>query len=295
MEYAFRHLEKQINHNRGRNLFFRSGGNPLGFVKDTFSVVERLKCMDADAEKRLIDHAVRLALEEFYRINQYYAFDASARMQLRCIYSKLFTELKLLQKEDELDNLEKIHSQNVTDWLVKTNPFSEQVYSGSCKIVDVVACAEYSAPLQLELLHIDLLSISEPILDVGCGRYGKLVLFLRECGLEAYGIDRIEPEPDFCQHADWFEYDFGVRKWGTIVSNLGFSNQFVHHHLRSDGDYMQYAKRYVAILESLRVGGKFHYAPSLSFIESYLDAKTFLRKEFSLSEEYQSAIIERVK
>lgn len=62
-----------------------------------------------------------------------------------------------------------------------------------------------------------------------------------------------------------------MKKWGTIVSNLGFSNHFNHHNLREDGNFIKYAKTYMNILYSLKPGECFHYAPDLPFIEKYLD------------------------
>jgi hypothetical protein len=58
---------------------------------------------------------------------------------------------------------------------------------------------------------------------------------------------------------------------GTITSNLGFSNHFNHHHLRKDGHFIEYAKTFMDILNSLKIGGSFYYAPDLPFIEKYLD------------------------
>jgi hypothetical protein len=62
---------------------------------------------------------------------------------------------------------------------------------------------------------------------------------------------------------------------GTITSNLGFSNHFNHHHLRKDGHFIEYAKTFMDILNSLKIGGSFYYAPDLPFIEKYLDRSKF--------------------
>ena len=71
------------------------------------------------------------------------------------------------------------------------------------------------------------------------------------------------------------DFSFVPGHWGTIISNLGFSNHFRHHHLRNDGDYLDYARKYMEILQSLKPGGAFYYAPDLPFIESYLDPQKY--------------------
>jgi SAM-dependent methyltransferase len=115
----------------------------------------------------------------------------------------------------------------------------------------------------------------EPILDIGCGVKGELVRFLREKGFVAYGFDRfVKDTPDLI-NADWLEFPFEEQQWGTIISNLGFTNHFMHHHLRNDGNFIGYAKRYMEILDALKPGGTFIYAPDLPFIERYLDREKF--------------------
>ena len=99
--------------------------------------------------------------------------------------------------------------------------------------------------------------------------------YLNLAGIEAYGIDRFSFTDRFLLQADWLEYSYGTEKWGTITSNLGFSNHFKHHHLRADGNFIEYGKKYMEILKSLKIGGSFYYAPDLQFIEEHLDTGQF--------------------
>jgi len=115
----------------------------------------------------------------------------------------------------------------------------------------------------------------QPILDIGCGTNGHLVNYFIDQGLEVYGIDRFKFTTTNLKTADWLEYEYGKDKWGTIISNIGFSNHFYHHNLREDGNYIGYGKNYVSIMNSLKVDGCFHYAPDLPFIEKYLDKNQF--------------------
>lgn len=131
-------------------------------------------------------------------------------------------------------------------------------------------CAEYPAPLQLAVLGLDPSSMQEPVLDVGCGQGAALVRYLRDVGVTAYGLDRLVPPSDHLIAGDWLEADYGAACWGTAVSHLAFSNHFYFHHLYRHGAPEAYARAYMAILRSLRVGGALAYAPGLPFIEGLL-------------------------
>ncbi|MFW5701305.1 MAG: hypothetical protein ACOCWM_06405, partial [Cyclobacteriaceae bacterium] len=136
----------------------------------------------------------------------------------------------------------------------------------------------------------------EPVLDIGCGKKGNLVSFLREKGILIQGIDRITASTRNLINADWLEYDFGNEKWGTIYSNLGFSNHFNHHNLREDGNYIKYAQKYMEILKSLKIGGKFHYAPDLPFIELYLDSNKFYIEKHDIERvEFKTTIVTKLR
>ena len=155
------------------------------------------------------------------------------------------------------------------------NAFGGKLYENAGPFIEPVACSEYSAALQLGILAIDPESLMQPVLDVGCRKEGNLVKFLEKQGIEVCGIDRFSFEATNLFTCDWLEFDFGRSKWGTIISNLGFSNHFNHHHLREDGHYIAYAKAYMDILHGLKPGGSFYYAPDLPFIEKYLDKEQF--------------------
>ena len=132
-----------------------------------------------------------------------------------------------------------------------------------------VASASYSPELQLAVLGLVPSALREPILDVGCGAEAKLVRYLRAAGKNARGIDRQAPS-DVGQSADWLTYDYGVTRWGTIVSHLGFSLHFVHQEMKSSDLAFEYARAYMRVVRSLVVGGTFAYVPGLPFIEAML-------------------------
>jgi hypothetical protein len=69
---------------------------------------------------------------------------------------------------------------------------------------------------------------------------------------------------------DWLRADFGVRRWGTILSHQGFSLHFWHQHLAQRSAAEEYARAFMRILGALREGGTFAYAPGLPFLEEHL-------------------------
>jgi hypothetical protein len=121
-----------------------------------------------------------------------------------------------------------------------------------------VQCSEYSPTLQLEVLGLTV-EMVEPVLDVGCGAAAALVHTLRAAGRMAEGIDREAPADAIV--ADWLQFDYGVDRWGTVISHLGFSLHLLHHHLAGRAAAFVHAEVYMQILRSLRVGGVFAYAP----------------------------------
>jgi hypothetical protein len=95
-------------------------------------------------------------------------------------------------------------------------------------------------------------------------------------GLEAFGVDRhLDADRDYLSSADWLDYRLEAGAWGTVISHMAFSKHFIHRYLRSDGEDYAYAMKYREILDSLRPGGVFLYAPSLPFVERHLDAKAY--------------------
>lgn len=266
-------IDKQIKYNQGKNLFYNGINNSLRFIPETLQAIRKIGEIDKEAENLLIDYVTNRAIQEFCRINQYYTFDKQAQEDLRAIYIELFINIK--SDNISMDPISEKHYEKLIKWLQETNPFAEKIYSSKEETIEPVACSEYSHDLQMEILQLDISQITGPVLDIGCGKQGDLVKYLRKNGMDAYGFDRFAYDGSFLANSDWFEYEYGIEKWGTITSNLGFSNHFLHHHFRNDGNFMDYAKKYMEILNSLKIGGSFHYAPDLPFIEQYLDMNKY--------------------
>ena len=199
---------------------------------------------------------------------------------MKNIYWNLYQSI--VENEIPIDIIPKNHYKNLKNWLEKTNPFSNIIYKQNEATLEAVVCSEYNMDLQKDILCLNKVQLMNPILDIGCGKNGNLVKNLLEEGFDAHGIDRVSNNLSYIEKADWLKYDYGTKKWGTIISNLGFSNHFIHHHLRKDGNIIEYAKKYIDILKSLKTGGIFCYAPDLPFIEMYLDEEAFLVTKYSI-------------
>ncbi len=284
-------IEKQIEHNQGKNIF-QEYDLTFKFVDETIMAISNIGEIDVETTKILVDYATNKSLEEFCRMNQYYAFNSQSKKILRTIYCNLVSVIKA--NRQPIDEISEHHYKNLKDWLSKTNPFAKKIYLSNASAIKPVPCSEYSAELQCNILRIE--TFIEPVLDIGCGRHANLIKHLDNLNIKAFGIDRFTVDKENIFNSDWLEFDFGVEKWGTIISNLGFSNHFTHHHMRDDGDFMAYAKKYMEILNSLKVGGAFHYAPDIPFIELYLDNKKFQIDKHEVSGfDIKTAVVRRLK
>ena len=283
-------IKKQFSLNTGKKLFTKGGNYSLQFIQLSVSFFDRVQSLDKDSDNHsinlMIDYFTDETLQEFCRVNQYFSFNTESVNELKSIYTQLFEKIRVLEKTEvqhKLDDLSIEHNANLYHWLLRCNPFVKEMYTSNQEFVPPVACSEYAPDLQLNILQIELNKLIGPLLDVGCGLEMNLVNYLREKEIEAYGIDRFDIDNPYYEKRDWLEYDFGVEKWGSIISNLGFSNHFIHHNLRVDGNYREYAQKYMEILDSLKSGGSFYYAPDLPFIEKHLDRFKYQYTSFHIA------------
>ncbi len=293
MENFKKSIDKQIASNRGKNLFHDGAPASNEFMELLVHNLKKINNLSVEQEQELIEYTANQVLQEFCRINQYYSFGAAERKALRDIYAMLFSNIRT--SSSSLVALSETHFKNLRNFLYKTNPFAGKIYPQLNEALEPVACSEYTAELQMKILSLNINEIMEPVLDIGCGRNGNLVKYLRDKGIEAYGFDRLPDELPHLTTAGWLEFDYGDSKWGTIISNLGFSNHFHNHHLREDGDFLRYAEKYMEILRSLKPGGRFHCAPDLPFIESYLNKELYQSLDQPFGREgFKSKIIKRL-
>lgn len=251
----------------------RSTGENMNFAAITIERLRKLSSASTEQEDKIIDEVTRKVLSEFSRINHYLSFREEDEQQLKEIYSDLFFKIK--EGSQTIEILSEEHYQKLKGWLRNATPYVEQVQPGEHRQPNAIACFEYDASLQLNVLKIDKDHLKSPVLDIGCSPEGYLPGYLHENGLEAYGINRFEANPPFVEKADWLYFDYQAQQWGSIISNLGFSTHFKRHYQAGDQKYKEYSRAYEIILQSLKPGGSFYYAPSLPFIEHHLDQDTY--------------------
>ena len=147
-----------------------------------------------------------------------------------------------------------------------------------------VPSSEYSAEFQTRVLRLDPGKLKEPILDIGCGTEGNLVRYLRAQKLQAFGIDRsIRKGTDYLIKADWFEYDYGKNKWGTVVSNLSIANHLIYAQKYDEARASEYLKTFTHVLDSLSEGGTFSFAPAVDELVEYADCKRYKVDRWEIS------------
>jgi len=286
-------VDLQIKFNQSKNLFHKEFNETLKFTELTMAAIQNIDRIAPDDLNVLIDYTTEKVLQEFCRVNQYYSFQENDKTNLKKIYWNLYQNIT--EKKKTVEVISRTHYENLKVWLAKTNPFSQEMYQKKETVLEPIMCAEYSAILQKSILHLKDIQLLEPILDIGCGQDGNLVKYLRENAFECYGIDRFAQKSLFLEKVDWLNFDYGIEKWGTIFSNLGFSNHFIHNHLRKDGNFIEYAKKYMDILKSLKIGGCFCYAPDIPFIEQYLDENIYSIKKYDIeSFSFKTTIIKRL-
>jgi hypothetical protein len=302
MKELYHHILDQLKHNSGKNIFSKPDISKLEFIQSTSDILSNYKLsnMDKKSENDLIKFTIKNTLDQFYKTNQFYSFDQESIQELREIYKNLFSDLKKISEKTDYKELSVVsdnHYITLKNWIKKSNAFAEKIYTDKyAYLKQDVVCSEYSPEIQIELLGIELENIIEPVLDIGCGKNANLVNHFHNLGYAVFGIDRSVGNSSILQNTSWLEYDFKPETWGTLISNLGFSNHFNHHHLREDGSYIDYAKKYMEILNSLKIGGSFYYAPGVPFIEKFLNNNLFNVEYKSIHETDFNAIhIKRLK
>ncbi|GAB6989112.1 hypothetical protein [Paenibacillus pini] len=278
-------IEQQIFHNRNKSFFYETNGHLVLTPSDeTMEMLRKrapelsdfIKSVKLDGTyKQLIKDVSVKTVKSFIEANQYLNFSQDDQKKLHEMYRDLFDQVydianQLEISTEELELLFAAHYQNLQSYLVKSNGTAIfEKYKERSDLLDI-KCAEYTPEFQMSLLELDFDTIVQPVLDIGCGSQASMVHFLRENEIDACGMDRNVNDTDFLIQVNWLDYTFTPDTWGTIVSHMAFSNHFMHHHMKEDGNFENYALKYMEILKALKVGGAFIYSPGLNFIEEPL-------------------------
>jgi hypothetical protein len=252
----------------------------------TFAIRNREKILAVlaapEQRSRLVDLFVNATIEFTYASNQFIHLDAWEEGELRRIYQSYLDDLQVLltnPSEQEIESgMKKLVAGHFWDLRMNISRFFDGGTGQDVQanmVFNQAVCAEYSPALQMEILGIRLDQLIEPVLDIGCGKSGKLVTYLNENGIQAFGVDRLVDLSPYLSQTDWLMLDLQPNTWGTILSHLAFSNHFTFQHLYKYGKVEPYARQYMEILSALKPEGSFYYTPGLPFIETYLPADRY--------------------
>ncbi|MGD9678520.1 MAG: hypothetical protein AB7V16_09265 [Vulcanibacillus sp.] len=255
---------------------------------------ELISCLNSTDEKELkeftekiVEYSTKKTIETITKLNQYVKTNTIIVSRINTIYKNFVVKIFDKLISSDLTNLDWL-KELVIDHQAKLREILDEIeelkfFPENIKLLGQIPCSEYSAPFQLNILNINIEDIIEPVLDFGCGENANLVNYLRKHGVEAYGVDRNVKEVLYTYQADWFDFELRSNYWGTIISHLSFTNHFKRTHLKKNGDYINYARKYMDLLNSLELGGSFFYTPDLPYIEQFLSSDLYLIKKISIN------------
>ena len=256
-------IDNQIEKNLFVNIF--SENVNLTFDEPLVEFIKTIK-LDKEETEKLVKYCVANLLLSLYKYNQFINVSNQSALILEEIYEKLIEDIK--KQSVKIDQIERKHYQKIRDFLLETNPFLMNINKNEIK---TFVNEQYSYKFQLDLFNINICTLKGPILDIGCGQEHNLVTYLNEHNIEAYGIDRYDSSKPYIIKDDFLTYKYKENSWSLIISNMAFSNHFNKHLLFKDDKINDFSVAYFSILKSLKIGGKFVYAPATFEVEKLLD------------------------
>jgi len=273
-------IQQQLDLNQSKNLLFEHIQQSMSVAPSFLAALEALLNSDSnqppeEAHAQFAAFTANEMVKRIYAINPYLRINPADAAALEQIYRQTWQLMQ--QTRDIKTTLNEFHYPALSKWLTGLYPEEFQKSLRGSPSVGRVTYEEYSAEFQIELLGLDLFSLQPPILDVGCGSQANLVRHLRSLGMEAYGMDReVQTSRPYIFQADWFDYRFEKDRWGTIVSNMGFSNHLNYAYRHDYSQLERYLLKMKEMLEALAVGGCFIYAPALPSVEEALPTQQYL-------------------
>lgn len=201
------------------------------------------------------------------------------------IYHKLIENIADAQKDYERIALE--HFTQVKNYI---NDFTS-------KEENETKYSKYSPEFILEILDVKEEELKGKSLDIGCGKNGELVNYLAQKGVDSYGLDMECEESDKLEQEDWLIKEYPENTYDLITSNLTFTKHFneANQEEANDQECFEYAQSYMKILNSLKVGAKWHYVPSVTFIEELLPEDKFEVNNTFIDDSIMRTIVKRLK
>lgn len=285
-----KYIEKQLELNKEINLFSSNLDKVVLLDNDFIAELLNLKKQNKSISINFLRKTTETVLEIFYGINQYINIQQTDMKDFEDIYKTTFDKIS----DENINEIMINHYQRLSTWLSQfypnhfINQLSEQDKIG------MVLNEEYSAEFQINILDLEVTNLDEPIIDIGCGKTGNLICKLNEMGKKAVGIDRIiRADKKYLKENNWFEFNFENDKWGTIISNMSFTNHLLYTYKNDNENLEKYLMKYKELLDALKPGGSFIYTPSVPFLENYIDGIKYTVTRNLITEEISRTMIKR--
>lgn len=260
------------------NSFLEHKDSVLKFINN----LEQTELTDSFAQ-----HMSELITKTLQDINQFLIFGSAGKNAITRVYRQFLGSIKNLCLKSDLsaEDITPVflqHYINLRNALITSNGTKVFEQYKLSPIVSKKVCSEYTPQFQLEVLHIDIAKLKEPVLDLGCGQSASLVKYLAKQGIDAYGADRNAQDHPRLFNKDWFDFELVPEYWGTVISHMALSNHI--RHAEQHGKVKEYTAKYYEILASLKKGGGFIYAPGIKELEDNLP-KTYNVQKIIVSED----------
>ncbi|MBN2038917.1 MAG: hypothetical protein JW864_02680 [Spirochaetes bacterium] len=267
-----KYIQQQIDQNTDLNLLYKNVEDIVKIDNNFLIFITQYKNENEKINDEITEFTIEKALSAIYRINQYIDLEKKNIEELKKIYRDTYENLNTNDNKVLLRN----HHKKLRQWLSNlypekfVTPLSDSVQIGS------VVNSEYSADLQIELLDIDIEKLQEPVIDIGSGQNSLLAAKLRKYNYKVYCLDReLKINDKYNIEASWFDYTFAENYWGAGIANMSFSNHFLYTMINEKEKSAKYFSKYNEILNSLKSGGAFIYAPGISAVEEIINKKNF--------------------
>lgn len=265
--------------NRSKNLLYSNVEQTMDIDPSFLAALEKL--LDSPGREKPIDvssanisFAAQALLKRLYSVNPYILVNDQKVEALEEIYRQ--TWQVMIRTRNVQTTLREYHYPNLSQWLATLYPKEFRKHLRNKPEVGYVVNEEYTAEFQMDVFRLDVLQMKPPLIDIGCGSQAHLVRYLRSQGVDAYGFDRhLEVHAPYLEQSDWFAYPFQKSHWGTILSNMAFTNHMNYALIHDVSQLEPYLLTLKDILESLATGGSFYYAPALPAIEDRLAPETY--------------------
>ena len=205
------------------------------------------------------------------------------------IYHKLIENISDYSKDYERIALE--HFTEVRNFINSYTNKQEE------KLEEQEEKSSYSPEFILDILDVKDSELNGTSLDIGCGKNATLVNYLADKGMNAKGLDMECEDSDILEQEDWLIKEYPESTYDLITSNLAFTKHFLEANQEeaNDQECIEYALSYMKILNSLKVGGKWHYVPSVTFIEELLPEDKFEVTNSFINDSIMRTVIKRIK